>query len=414
MGNWKLHKTVVMLAAVTVLAAAATACTPAPRKTRTSMRQSLIPSAVATSRAELGFASEDSPGDVSIPGMNQEMDVSATEDNSDDDLGSAEDQRQREQDIRDSTTTDDNGEPTTFIARAPRMGIGGCPLYPANNAFHADIRSLETRPDSNLIIEALGDERVGGASSFVWQGSRSGVPINIVNSNVDNKVQVIRQAGFLLTESLGTFPMPASPKIEGYPTPAWDRHLLLFDTATCRSHEFITFRLPHQSWFRTWEADAGHTIDLTSNTIMPYTSTVSGTSLLAGMIRYEELAAGAINHAISITIPSTSNKPGIWPSTTNSDGKNTDPNAPRIGSWLRLKNVDVTKFGPKTRVIIEALQTHGAVITDTNVGGIGLTMENDHRWDDADLATLRQLHASDFEVVDASPMMVSRNSYEIR
>jgi hypothetical protein len=70
-------------------------------------------------------------------------------------------------------------------------------------------------------------------------------------------------------------------------------------------------------------------------------------------------------------------------------------------------------LGPQAAVIARALQTYGAVIADT---GPNFTVHGtpDARWDDADLATLQQLHTGDFEVVDAAGLMVSAESMEAR
>lgn len=309
-------------------------------------------------------------------------------------------------------------EPTvgsdTYIASTPRMGIGECPIYPTNNAFHADITGLETLPESDLIIASMGDEQVSPPSSKVRDGIRKGIPINLVDSRVDRMRTVVKQGFLLQPESLGKFPIPSSPRIQGYPGVNSDQHLLVFDTATCRSHEFFIFRPPYLSIYQTFEANSAYTLDLTSNEMPKRASTVSALSLLAGMIRYEEVESGSVDHVLVAAVPNTSNQTGIWPSAPRTDGPNPDPYAPKIGQWLRLKHVDTTRFGPKAQIIIRAMQTHGVVIFDTNHGRISLGKENDSRWDDEDLKTLRQLTAADFEVVDASPMMVSRDSYEIR
>lgn len=301
----------------------------------------------------------------------------------------------------------------TYVASENRMGIGNCPIYPPNNVFHADIRNLAKHPNSDQIITAMGNERVRAMGSVVWQGSRSGYPVNLVDSTTMPHTQFVKQGFLLMPEPIGSFPLPPNPRVEGYPNPAWDQHLLLFDIATCKSHELFLVRTPWLSFYRTWEADAAFTLDLTRNEIPFAASTVSGFSLLAGLVRYDEVASGSINHVIAVAFPKTSNLPAIWPA-TRSDGRNTDPNAPRIGTWLRLKDVDLDQFGPTAKVVVRALQKHGALIQDTNLADIAISGENDPRWDDADMRTLSKLSAADFEVVDPTPMMVSTDSYEIR
>ena len=85
-----------------------------------------------------------------------------------------------------------------------------------------------------------------------------------------------------------------------------------------------------------------------------------------------------------------------------------------MGSWLRLRDdVDLSGFGPQARVVAEALRTHGTIVMDTGPGFV-LEGDPDPRWDDDDLDALEQLTLAHFEVVDASPMMVSPESHQMR
>lgn len=384
MGNWGFRKYWIHLAAVTILGVVAVACTPGSRSFRHSTSNRRTPG------APIVGLTDRTPG----PPASEESEKS-------------EKPETPEKPVPDSGAA-------SYIASEPRLGIGGCPIYPDNNVFHADVRRLEPRPDSDQIIATMGDEMVSGPLSKVRDGIRKGLPVNIVDSTVDRSVTVVKQGFLLQPESLGKFPMPKSPKIQGYPGISSDQHLLLFDTATCRTHEFFIFRPPYLSWYQTWEATSAYTLDMTSNAMPRSAATVSAISMIAGMIRYDEVEAGAINHVLVAAVPNTSTELGVWPAAPRTDGKNTDPYAPRIGMWLRLKDVDMTRFGPRAQVIVRAMQKHGVVIHDTNHGRIGLGKENDPRWDDADLGTLRQIRASDFEVIDPTPMMISRDSYEIR
>jgi hypothetical protein len=103
----------------------------------------------------------------------------------------------------------------------------------------------------------------------------------------------------------------------------------------------------------------------------------------------------------------------VWPA-NGSDGRSTDPDAPPMGTWLRLRSdVDLSHLGPQARVVAEALKVHGAVIFDTGPS-YGLMGEPDTRWADGDLAGLQTLTIGMFEVVDPTPMQVSPTSHQIR
>jgi len=300
----------------------------------------------------------------------------------------------------------------TFITPGERLGVAGCPLFPRNNAFHADITRLQRHPNSDAMIDTVGRGlRMGSVHSGIWQGSRGGIPVNVVDSR-SSATATFRVGTYAYMSDLEAHPMPASPRIEGHPGAAWDKHLLTVDSATCRSHEF--FYVQRVPVLNVWTAETAVKIDLTTNNPRPRgTAIASGGSMLAGLVRYDEVASGEIDHAISVVVPTISNQGPVWPA-FRTDGRSSDPNAPRMGTWLRLRaDADLSGLGPHALVIARALQQHGAIISDTG-GGFGLSGENDHRWNDADMGTIGNLELGDFEVVDPTPMKVNDATYEIR
>ena len=102
-----------------------------------------------------------------------------------------------------------------------------------------------------------------------------------------------------------------------------------------------------------------------------------------------------------------------WPA-RHSDGPSTDPDAPPMGAWLRLKpTVVVDDLPEQARVVARALQEYGMVLAGTG-GTLAVAGTVDRRWDDDQLLELGRLTAEDFEVVDASGIMVSADSMEAR
>ena len=86
-----------------------------------------------------------------------------------------------------------------------------------------------------------------------------------------------------------------------------------------------------------------------------------------------------------------------------------------MGAWARLKSsVDPNRFTGQARAMVDALRTHGAVLTDTCSQGMHLTGENSSGWNATDLAQLKQLTANDFEIVDTTSLKVSDDSFAIR
>lgn len=315
-----------------------------------------------------------------------------------------------------TTTPTSTGSTTSFVTKGERLGVGGCPVFPRDNAFHADIGKLPVRADSAAVIKAEGASEIvrAGFSANVWEGSRKGVPINIADSHTDKLIDFLGTPTSSIFEHKG-HPIPKNPRLEGWPGIAWDRHLLVVDTATCISSEFFYVTPASMNPAGYWVAQKAVKLDLRSNASKGRGTTVaSGLSLLSGMVRYDEVASGRIDHVIAMSLPKVKDAPAIWPAFAT-DGRSSDPNAPAMGSWFRLRaDADLSALGPEARIVAKALQEHGAVLTDTNFTGMALRGEPDTRWDDKDLATLKKLTLTDFEVVDASPMMVNRSSLQIR
>jgi hypothetical protein len=304
----------------------------------------------------------------------------------------------------------------SFITPGERPWLAGCPVFPTDHAWHATVSSLAVHPRSSAMIAATTDSPLkGGFGAGVWMGSRAGIPSNEVNGRTARRVDVVVESWRTDGGHLGV-PIPDEPRFEGWPGKAWDAHLLVVDASTCTSRELLNVRDPSDDVLGIgggrWYADAAGAFDLRSND--PSTaSTASKASLLAGMIRLDDVASGQIDHVLSASLSEISSGPPVWPA-MGTDGRSNDPNAIPMGSWLRLRaDADTSQLGPQARVVADALREHGAVVTDTGPGLV-LHGEPDERWDDADIDTLETLTLSDFEIVDASPMMVRPDSYQLR
>lgn len=303
----------------------------------------------------------------------------------------------------------------SYIAPTERLGIAGCDLFPRDNAFHASIARLPVHPRSRAMVDAGGGASLtlnAGFSATPWQGSRPGYPVNVADSRSSEVVDVIGRQ-YAATSDLAGHPVPTAPRFEGWPSLTWDQHLLVVDPSTCTSHEMIGVSPPADNPVGAWFVDKAVKIDLSSNEYRDRGAVkVAGVSMLAGLIRYDEVASGNVDHVISMSLPTAS--PGhVWPA-RSSDGTNPHPDAPPMGTWLRLRSdVDLSGFGPQAATIARALRDHGGVLADTGAR-FALSGEPDVRWDDADLRGLRSLSLASFEVVDPSPMIVSRGSLRIR
>jgi len=98
-------------------------------------------------------------------------------------------------------------------------------------------------------------------------------------------------------------PVPANAPIEGDPNPGTgDRHVLVIDNANCFLYE-MDAAYPNNDG--SWNADSAAVWDLTVDGQRPYTWTsadAAGLPIFPGLIRYDEVAAGKIQHAIRFTL----------------------------------------------------------------------------------------------------------------
>jgi hypothetical protein len=123
-------------------------------------------------------------------------------------------------------------------------------------------------------------------------------------------------------------------------------------------------------------------------------------------VRYDEVAAGKIQHAFRFTLPRTS--AAFTPPASHSAATSSDPSAPPMGMRLRLKSAyDISSFSPQMQVILIAMKTFGLILAD-NGSALYVTGVSDNRWG-SDLDSLKTVPASAFEVVQINPVYTNSN-----
>ena len=89
----------------------------------------------------------------------------------------------------------------------------------------------------------------------------------------------------------------------------------------------------------------------------------AGLPILPGLVRYDEVLAGAINHALRFTTDET-RKQYIYPA-RHYASDSTSASLPPMGLRVRLKpTYDTSGFSPQARVIAEALKQYGMILAD--------------------------------------------------
>ncbi|HEY2916473.1 MAG TPA: hypothetical protein VGI98_04580 [Candidatus Limnocylindrales bacterium] len=280
---------------------------------------------------------------------------------------------------------------------APSVAPGACHLFPATNVWNKRVDSLPVAASSATMVKAIGltSSLHPDVSSLAWNGGLGyGIPFNKVNPLTPTYAVRFKYAS---ESDAGPYPIPPSPKIEG----GSDRHLLAWDTQGCRLFELYDAVKTSTGW----TAGSGAIWDLTSNALRPggWTSAdAAGLPILPGLVRADEVAAGAILHALRFTAPRTCDG-HVYPARHDA-GSYGCTSYPPMGLRVRLKaSVDISSFPKQARVILLALKRYGMLLAD-NGSPWYVTGAPSAAWNDDDLHTLGRLHGSDFEVVDTSSL----------
>ncbi len=273
-------------------------------------------------------------------------------------------------------------------------GAGGCTILPATNVWNRAVNTLPIRTDSALLMSTMGLGRY--LHPDFGTNPAYGIPINVVTAATPHKTVTFEWPD---ESDGGTYPIPASPKIEGAGA-GGDRHLLAIDTAACKLWELYAAAKVSGAW----TAGSGAIYDLRSNSLRHdgWTSAdAAGLPIYPGLVRYDEVAAGVINHAIRFTVPETRNR-HIYPARHDASSL-TGAQYPPMGLRLRLKASFVigSQYGPQARVILTTLKRYGMILAD-NGSAYFISGAPDPRWDDDGLHKLQLVLGSDFEAVDTT------------
>jgi hypothetical protein len=294
----------------------------------------------------------------------------------------------------------------------PQADRGGsdCQGFPADNIWRADVSKLPVHKSSAAYVNSIG-AAVGMHADFgsgLWQGAPIGIPITAVKPG-QAAVKVTFQYG--RESDPGPYPIPPDPAIEGGPKSTGDRHIILHDLAACRVYELFAAYLKGGAW----TAGSGAIFHLNDNKLRPagWTSAdAAGLSIFAGLVRYDEFAAGHIDHALRITAPRTRNA-YVWPA-RHAASSSADAALPPMGLRLRLKaSVDTSRLPQQARVIGEAMKRYGVILAD-NGSPWYLSGAPDERWSNDALRALGGFHGGDFEAVDVSGLMLSADSGAVK
>jgi hypothetical protein len=295
--------------------------------------------------------------------------------------------------------------------------LAGCPLYPANHVLNQKVDTLPVHPRSAQWVANVSNKGDGATrrlhpdfGSGLWEGGPIGVPYTLVDGKQPKVPVSFKWSG---ESDPGPYPIPPNALIEGGPGGKGDRHVLVLDRTNCMLYELGNASTSDGG--KTWRADAGARFNLKSNELRPEgwtSSDAAGLAILPSLVLYDEVATGAIKHALRFTARQTQ-RAYLWPA-RHYASRITDPNVAPMGARFRMKaSVDLGRFTGEAKVIAQAMKTYGMILAD-NGSPWFFTGAPDERWNMATLRQLKTLTGEDFEAVDTSSLkMVDPNSAEV-
>lgn len=301
--------------------------------------------------------------------------------------------------------------PTQAGAVGPYPSLGTCPVFPqppsslspgapslpTEAAWNQDVSHAPVARNSAAIVAYI--DAHGGAFLHPDFGSPRayGFPYAIVGAGQPRLP--VHYTAYGEESDPGPFPLPLDAPVEGGNRSDGDRHVLVVDRSRCMLYELYRGfarhgRHPH------WNADSGAAWNLRSAGRRPdsWTSAdAAGLPIFPGLVRYDEVAAGRVDHAIRVTFESTRNA-WVHPA-SHCAGDTDDPRAPAMGTRLRLKpGYGLARLHGAAHTIAVALKRYGIIVADNGsnwfFGGA-----SDRRWDDTDLDQLKRIPGRAFQVV---------------
>ena len=307
--------------------------------------------------------------------------------------------------LADTTDPKNNGSDTTTgtspSCNAIHSDFLTMMIFPTDNSWNQDISAVAVDPNSSQILSSYsGSGLKADFGSGLWDNAPIGIPFVVV-CGTQKKVSIVFRAnsydGNYGDESdPGPYPIPLNAPVEG--DGQGDSHVLVVDKDNDILYELYNASVNGDHW----EASSGAVFNLASDALRPdgWTSAdAAGLPIFPGLVKYDEVASGAIHHAIRFTLASSNVKPAyISPATHKVNSSGGQYSLP-FGAKIRLKaGFDVSSFPANDQVVLNALKKYGLILADIG-SNMYISGAPDERWNNDELQQLGNVKASDFEVV---------------
>ncbi len=287
--------------------------------------------------------------------------------------------------------------------------IGSCAIFPPEDAWNTDISGADVDADWTSRLQTM----VGDINLHPDYGRDGdalyGIPINTVPES--QPALAVEFVDWPEESDPGPYPFPdpADVKIEGGDAAACDGdcHVLVVQQGACMLYEGYACH-----YDGGWQCSNGAVWDLNQASYGQreegWTSAdAAGLAITPGVLRYDEVAAGDVRHAIRFTTECTIPN-YVAPAThyaVPGDCDANDPNSPPMGLRVRLRaDYDISGFSAGTQAVLRAMQNYGMILAD-NGSNFYFQGEAHPDWNLDEIEELKQVPAAEFEVIAPPPLM---------
>jgi hypothetical protein len=286
--------------------------------------------------------------------------------------------------------------------------VGGCKMFPATDAWNLDVSGMQadaawTKKVQDLVGDANIHPDYGGSGADLY-----GIPLNVVPPT--QALSEVTFEWYPEESDAGPYPFPGPSDviIEGNnPTECnGDCHLLVVQEGTCMLYE------GYACWYEGggWHCGNGAKWDLNKVGYKQrpdgWTSAdAAGLAIAPGVLRYDEVRAGEVTHALRFTLDCTTDK-YVNPASHYAvpDGCNA-ADGPPMGTRVRLKaDFDIRSFSASAQTVLEGMKKYGMILAD-NGSNFYFQGQANPGWTEDDIEPLKDVPASAFEVVTMPPLM---------
>ena len=296
---------------------------------------------------------------------------------------------------------DNNSPPTGNNCTVAKADAESIAIFPSDNPWNTDISQLPLHTNNTEIIAALSSYFVkADFGSGLWEGSPIGIPYVVVCG--DQQKYTIKFRGNTYDDNYGDesdagpYAIPLNAPIEG--DGEGDSHVIAVDKDNKVLYELYNAGVKGG----TWEASSGAIFDLTSNQLRTegWTSAdAAGLPVFPGLVRYEEILKGEIDHAIRFTLTKANVKPAYISPARHKVNSTGGAYSLPFGARIRLRNdFNVSTFPATVQIVLNAMKKYGLILADIG-SNLYISGAPDERWDNDELQELKKVKGSDFEVV---------------